>query len=130
MRTGRSRSGRRRCFLTQPGFAVVAAAALDGRDVGTSRKVVGTACGRCENTGMGFSADRRTVGRNWGAAPVRIEPVAGSVCLKLPPGAWRCRALSPSGRPGEEVALKRQAGASVVEMSPAHKTMWYLLTAE
>ncbi len=55
------------------GFAAMTETPLDGRPFGKSKAVLITACGRCENTGMQFSADRRTVGRNWGKAPVLIE---------------------------------------------------------
>ncbi len=84
-----------------------------------------TACGRCENTGMQFSADRRTVGRNWGTAPVRIEPVRGS--LVLPQGQWTCHALAPDGSPKTLVPITYAGGQGTLALSPDYGTMWYLL---
>jgi hypothetical protein len=113
--------------LAKPDFAAVTVTALDGRPLAKSRSVLIAACGRCENTGMQFSADRRTVGRNWGKAPVLIEPVEGRVAL--PPGDWKVRALAPDGTPGAEAKVARDAeGRAVLELSPAMKTMWYLAT--
>lgn len=88
-------------------------------------KILVTACGRCENTGMQFSADRRTVGRNWGRAPVQIETVKGTVVL--PEGKWTCHALAPDGKPKQEVRVTDQNEQATLAMSPEYGTMWYLL---
>jgi hypothetical protein len=78
---------------------------------------------------MEFSADRRTVGRNWGKPPVRIEPVSHTLRL---PGAggrrFQLQAVGPDGRPmgrPKGVALD-ESGA--LEISANSGTMWYLLT--
>lgn len=84
-----------------------------------------TACGRCENTGMQFSQDRRTVGRNWGRAPVRIEPVEGTI--RLPKGQWSCHALTADGAPKQEISLSYENGQGMLKLSPKYETMWYLL---
>jgi hypothetical protein len=84
-----------------------------------------TACGRCENAGMQFSADRRTVGRNWGQAPVRIEAVRGS--LIVPDGKWTCYALAPDGSPKQQIPIAYENGRGTLALSPEYGTMWYLL---
>ncbi len=112
--------------VTSPGFAAVTVTSLDGKPFAKSRAVLVAACGRAENTDMQFSADRRTVGRNWGKDPVRIEAVTGRVAL--PAGTWRCQALGPDGTAAADVELAKDAkGRPVLEMSPRHRTMWYLL---
>ncbi|HQI27481.1 MAG TPA: hypothetical protein PLT20_05290, partial [Sedimentisphaerales bacterium] len=78
-----------------------------------------------ENVGMQFSADRRTVGRNWGTAPVQIEAVRGTVVL--PEGKWTCHALAPDGKPKQQVTVTYEDGRGVLAMSPEYGTMWYLL---
>jgi len=108
--------------ISSPSYAVMTATSIDGMPVWSSKKILITACGRCENTGMKFSNDRRTVGRNWGGPPVRIEAVTGTV--KLPPGQWKCKALGPDGMPKHEVPISDGA----VKLSPEYETMWYLLT--
>jgi hypothetical protein len=87
-----------------------------------------TACGRCENTEMQFSPDRRTVGRNWGQAPVRIEAVRGSVVV--PEGKWTCHALAPDGSPKQAVPISYENGRGTLALSPEYGTMWYLLQPE
>ncbi len=84
-----------------------------------------TACGRCENAGMQFSPDRRTVGRNWGQAPVRIEAVRGS--LVVPDGKWTCHALAPDGSRKQRVPISYKNGQGTLALSPEYGTMWYLL---
>ena len=95
---------------------------LDGMPVWSGTKILITACGRCENTGMKFSKDRRTVGRNWGGPPVRIEAVTGTVTL--PEGQWKCEALGQDGTTKREVPVSN----GVIKLSPEYGTMWYLLT--
>ena len=108
--------------FSRPFFAVMTMTALDGQPIEKSKAVLVTACGRCENTDMRFSADRRTVGRNWGKAPVLIEPVEST--SSLPKGSWKCVALAPDGTPQAEVPVD----GDKIKLSPAYKTMWYLLT--
>ncbi len=111
--------------ISSPGFAAMVITPLDGRKMTSSEKILITACGRCENEGMVFSEDRRTVGKNWGKAPVHVETVTGRV--ELPAGNWTCSALNPDGSRGNIIALdKNSDGRPVLPMSPAHKTMWYL----
>ncbi len=108
--------------IDKPSFAVMTMTSLDGMPVWSAAKILITACGRCENTGMQFSEDRRTVGRNWGGPPVRIEAVTGTVTL--PEGRWTCRALGSDGLPKHEVPVSSGA----IKLSPEYGTMWYLLT--
>lgn len=117
-----------RISIAEPGFVALTVTALDKDALEVSRTVLVTACGRCENTGMKFSEDRRTVGRNWGGPPVRIEPVEGT--LTLPTHRlfrWTCQALGPDGMPKQEVRVSNADGKEILELSPKYKTMWYLL---
>jgi len=117
-----------RLSIHEPDFSMLVVVPLD------EKRLLVTACGRCENTGMKFSQDRRTVGRNWGGPPTRIQPVAGGWQFSKE-GKWRCHALGPDGRALAEVPLvpleeEGNEGLSTVEFSPKYKTMWYLLTRE
>ena len=112
-----------------PVFRAVTVTALDGKPLAESRRIFLAACGRSENTDMKFSADRRTVGRNWGKAPVRVEPVDHTV--KLPGRAGeklRLQPLGPDGLPaGEAVEITLDADKTV-RLAARYATMWYLLT--
>jgi hypothetical protein len=112
--------------ISHPEYAVITATPLDGVPWPESSKILITACGRCENTGMKFSEDRRTVGREWGRGPVRIEAVEGTIMV--PVGRWQCQALRPDGSVGADVPVRVTGGANYVDMSAKHATMWYLLT--
>jgi hypothetical protein len=99
--------------------------ALDGLPLTRSNQILITLCGRCENTDMQFAKDRRTVGRDWGKAPVRIE--APTLRVPLPGRGFKCYALRPDGKRGAEVDVNGESN-EWVELSPKYKTMWYLLT--
>ena len=98
---------------------------LDGRPLAQSYTILVTACSRCENTDMRFSLDRRTVGRNWGKAPVRIE-VSDGLWPRQMAGAFTCYALRPDGSRGQKVSLTSGTGPGI-SYDPKHETMWYLL---
>jgi hypothetical protein len=106
---------------------------LDDQPLNASRRILVTVCSRCENTGMKFSEDRRTVGRNWGKAPVRIEPYSPHDPLVLrfapPEEGMRCYALRPDGTKGKEVLVEGK-GDRWIHISARDKTMWYLLVRE
>jgi hypothetical protein len=112
--------------VQSPAFAAAALTALDGQPLEKSKRVLLATCGRCENTDMGFSADRRTVGMRWGHAPVRIEAVRGM--LKMPGAGWRGQALDAAGNPGKEVAARTTADATEFTLAPESATLWYLFT--
>jgi hypothetical protein len=112
--------------VTSPSFVTMTVTALDDAALNQSSKILVTACGRCENIGMVFSDDRRTVGRNWGQAPVQIETV--EAVLVLPEGQWKCQALGPDGIPSGNVPASDRSGKGLLRLSPQYKTMWYLLT--
>ncbi|MGE5293204.1 MAG: carbohydrate binding domain-containing protein, partial [Solirubrobacterales bacterium] len=111
--------------VTQPQFVALTMTGLDGQERMQHNRILVTACGRCENVEMQFSADRRTVGRNWGQAPAQIEAVRGTIVL--PEGKWVCHALAPDGAPKQQVAVADKDGRGVLAMSPEYGTMWYLL---
>ncbi|MEN6575358.1 MAG: carbohydrate binding domain-containing protein [Phycisphaerales bacterium] len=114
--------------IIAPEFVALTMTALGGKahiPIGARDLVLVTACGRCENVGMQFSSDRRTVGRNWGGPPAQIEAVEGTVVL--PDGQWTCHALAPDGTKRQPVPIAYENGRGVLSMSPEYGTMWYLL---
>jgi hypothetical protein len=114
--------------IINPNFVAMAVTSLDGKpwvSLQESRRILVTACGRCENTGMKFSQERRTVGTSWGAPPVQIETVEASLQLD---GRWKCEALGPDGLPKQDVVVYYEGEQSLLKLLPEYKTMWYLLT--
>ncbi len=76
--------------------------------------------------GMIFSADRTTVGTNWGYAPVLIEPVRAKI--KIPFKGIKCYALLPDGTIKSTVPTYLENGQTIIELLPSYQTMWYLVT--
>lgn len=120
-----------RIEVGEPNYAAITITSLEPDAIKVPlpkrEKMLLTACGRCENTGMIFSEDRTTVGTNWGEAPVQIELV--SAVIKLPPMGLRCYALAPDGTIKSDVPTTVEDGQTVVEILPTYETMWYLLVA-
>jgi hypothetical protein len=114
-----------RIKIEAPGFVSLTLTALDDKALEESDSILITACGRCENTGMVFSEDRRTVGRQWGRAPVLIEPVTGTVALS--DDQWQGWSLSPNGKRKQRVSTVTQQGHTHLVMTSGHETMWYLV---
>jgi len=114
-----------RVQIESPAAATLTVVSLDGKALSVSRKILITACGRCENTGMQFSDDRRTVGRNWGTAPVLIEPVEGVIALPATSGdtPMTCKILNPDGTVKEQVPVKN----GTIPLKADYGTMWYLV---
>lgn len=111
--------------ISSPEFVSLTSTTLDDADLYNSKQVLITVCGRCENTGMKFSADRRTVGRQWGDVPVQVETVEGR--MRLIEGDWKCEALGPDGVPVADVPVSSASDGQFFDMSGKYKTMWYLL---
>jgi hypothetical protein len=115
---------RHRLQIDQPDAAAVVLTALDGRPLAASQSMLIAACGRCENTGMQFSPDRRTVGRSWGTAPVRIEPVAGTLALPVPAGRkLTLKPLNPDGTVKARIPIEN----GIAVLKAEYGTMWYLV---
>jgi hypothetical protein len=111
--------------IDTPAFAACALVSLDGLPLDKSARMLAAACGRCENTGMQFLPDRRTVGRNWGRPPVRIETVAG--VLIGAPSEGVLVPLDATGRRAGGGVSGAASRTGVAELTPAAGTMWYLL---
>ncbi len=115
--------------VNEPNYAAITVTYLEPERIKIplpeSRKILITACGRCENTGMIFSPDRTTVGTNWGGAPVQIEVV--SAVIRFPLKGLKCYALAPDGTIKSTIPVTIENDRTVVEISPVYETMWYLL---
>ena len=110
------------------GPAVLTATALDGQPLKQSKKVLFTMGARCENTDMKFTRDRRSVGKDWGKAPVLVEAIKGQ--LKWPADApVSLVALNPDGTAKETRQIAPGDDHTVMlQFSPEQQTMWYILT--
>jgi hypothetical protein len=112
---------------TRQGFAVITLTVMEGNDFGGARRILITAAGRAENTGMRWSNPEHTsVGRDWGRRPSLVEVIPASIALPLDAGRTRAWALDERGRRGEPVAIASdEPGRSELRLGPPHRTLWY-----
>jgi hypothetical protein len=97
---------------------------LDGQPIASSQRMLLTVSGRAENVGMGWNADRTSVGNDWGSGPSHIQCLGGS--LTMPTEGLKAFALHPDGTRAHEATLQ---GATLT-LSPTHGTMWYEIVRE
>ncbi|MCC6352361.1 MAG: carbohydrate binding domain-containing protein [Verrucomicrobiae bacterium] len=113
---------------TVQGWCTVALTALEGEFPAPKRALL-VATGFTENTGMGWkNAEKTTVGRDWGSAPVLVECIPARIRIALPKGATLpiVRALDARGQPTGDVGVNRAPdGSAEFQIGPAHRTLWY-----
>ncbi len=86
-----------------------------------AKRILITATGDIANTDMGWkNAEKTTVGRDWGRAPVLVEGPAATI--ELPGGgAFKAWALDERGQRREELPV----AAGKLTIGPQFKTLWY-----
>ena len=87
----------------------------------TAKRILITATGDIENTGMGWkNAAKTSVGRDWGKAPVLVEGPAAKI--ELPGGGkFKAWALDERGQRRAEIPVAN----GTLEIGPQHRTLWY-----
>jgi hypothetical protein len=106
------------------GFAALTLVDLDGRALATTDRALLTLVGRAENRGMGWNADRTSVGDRWGEGPVMAEGIPCQVSLRAS-GHRVVWALDGSGQRRERVPAVRRSGTVVFRADPRYRTVWY-----
>jgi hypothetical protein len=86
-----------------------------------------TATGYAENSGMRWAnPEKSSVGRDWGAAPSRVEGVPAKITL--PHAASRVRAWALDERGQQKQSLQVESGPdgnAVLSLGPKWQTLWY-----
>ena len=87
----------------------------------TAKRILITATGDIENTGMGWkNAAKTSVGRDWGKAPVLVEGPAAKI--ELPGGGkFKAWALDERGQRRAKIPVAN----GTLEIGPQHRTLWY-----
>ncbi len=90
-------------------------------DFPQAKRILITATGDIENTGMGWkNAAKTSVGRDWGKAPVLVEGPAAKI--ELPGGGkFKAWALDERGQRRAEIPVAN----GTLEIGPQHRTLWY-----
>jgi len=110
---------------SKPGFAALVLNSVDGRPIAQSRSLLLTAVGRVENQGMGWNAERTSVGRQWGHGPTVAEGIPARISIKTGARTATVHALDERGKRRTPVESRLENGQLLFEIGPDHKTLWY-----
>ena len=115
-------------------FAAVQLSSLDERPIAEAEDILMVTGARVANTDMRWTdATRRSVGDQWGHAPTRVEPVAGTLTLRGLHGATRvtAQAIDDYGQPTGEAHLFAEAnGEWTLQLPLTPATVWQLVRVE
>ena len=112
----------------QNGYCVITASAVRGGDFhAAGGSILVTATGYVENQGMGWNAERTSVGNQWGQGPVLCEGIPFELTLKTTHAqAW---ALDGHGRRAASIPCQSRAGPAI-QLRPRYKTLWYEIVTQ
>jgi len=104
-------------------YAVVVLTSLDGKDLARSRRILLVATGRAENQGMGWNADRTSVGNRWGHGPTLVNGVP--LTVRFPFLVGSVAALDGRGKPIRKVPVEQEGKGVRIRVGPEFRTLWY-----
>ena len=111
-------------------WAALSLIALDKLPVNQSKSLLLTAMNRAENTGMGWNADRTSVGDKWGEGPTQITVPRATISLQTRAKTARVFRLTPTGERGAIANSSLKDGVLSFEIGPDDKTVWWQIVTE
>ena len=112
---------------TETNWASIAIAALDGKPIPASDRILLVAAGRVENTNMGWNEDRTSVSDKWGTEPSVAEGISATITFtKL--DSLRVQPLDGTGMPKGDVPCQISDGGAAFTIGAQYGTLWYLIT--
>jgi hypothetical protein len=114
---------------TQNNFGAYALSSLDGLDVAASKRLLLTAAGRAENLGMGWNAERNSVGTQWGSGPTQVEGLTAQIEVLTDSTQLSVWALDVTGARRATVPSRLENGVLRFGISPDYQTLWYEIAA-
>ncbi|MCS6861406.1 MAG: carbohydrate binding domain-containing protein [Abditibacteriales bacterium] len=111
----------------QDGWCTVSVTAMEGDMTAGNSRLLITATGYAENTNMGWkSAERNSVGRNWGSPPSLVEGVSARITLPLSAARVQAWALDERGQRRTPVPVQATPdGKALITIGAQWKTLWY-----
>jgi hypothetical protein len=110
---------------TQLNWATINATVMDGGDFEHAHKILLTATGTAENTGMKWKdAGHTSVGADWGTAPSVVEGINAKITLPAIQGA-KAWTLDGTGQRKTEVPITWNNGHMELNLTSAQKTLWW-----
>lgn len=105
-------------------WGAVLANVIDGQDFSSPGRILVTTLGQEENTGQQWNAEKTSVGRNFGHAPVLVEGLGAR--LSLPIAARRVSAWALDAQGARTRPLPVQGSdKALIELSETYRTLWY-----
>jgi hypothetical protein len=111
---------------TRQGWACYQLSAIDDADISSAKRLLITATGDTANTDLVWrNAEKTSVGRAWGKAPVLVECPAAKIEIagKGPLRAW---ALNERGERKTEIPVQ----GTTIAIGPQYQTLWFEVTRE
>ncbi len=112
---------------TETNWASIAIAALDGKSISKSDRILLVAVGRVENTNMGWNHDRTSVSDQWGNEPTVAEGVPATITFSKSDDRI-VRSLDGTGMPKGNVPCHSSDAGTAFDIGAEHGTLWYLIT--
>jgi hypothetical protein len=111
----------------QDGWCAITLTALEGKLADGPGRILVTATGYAENSDMAWkSAERNSVGRNWGKAPSRVEGISAQIKLPRPAASVHAWTLDELGQRKAPISVRSDSdGHTVLDLGPRWKTLWY-----
>jgi hypothetical protein len=111
---------------TRQEWATLLLTALDAPDFRSPGRVLITAAGYAENTGMGWkNAGKSTVGSDWGASPSLVEGIVAEIAMPARAAKVRAWPLDERGQRKRPLKVRDQNGRALISIGPEHGTLWY-----
>lgn len=89
-------------------------------------RILIAAVGDVHNTDWQWkSAEKNSVGRNWGKAPTLTAGAAARIALPVPASKLKAWALDERGQRKGEIVVKPEASGGVLELGAKYQTLWY-----
>jgi hypothetical protein len=113
---------------TETNWACIAIAALDGKPIDESERILLVVAGRVENTNMGWNEDRTSVSNRWGTEPTVAEGIPANITFTAIDDL-RVQSLDGTGMPeGDVPCHASEASGATFTIGAEYKTLWYLIT--
>lgn len=107
-------------------WAAITLTVMNGRDFQSPGRILIAAVGKVENTGMHWkNAERSTVGRDWGQAPVLAWGVGARITLPVAASKLQAWALDERGQRKQPLEILSGAAGGSLDLGGQYQTLWY-----
>jgi hypothetical protein len=125
----------------QKGFSVITVSVIEGNTFRNAKRLLVTALGSGENTGMTWysypsikiefppaEGEKVTLKDNYGRAPSRVEGIAATLTFQSPSARVRAWALDNTGKRVKEIGVSMTSTGSSIAIGPEYRALWYEVT--